>query len=58
MKGRGDGRGTKERGERPGIFRLKKGHRKIEWNSERKGGWERNKRKRGEACEESREQRE
>jgi hypothetical protein len=51
-------RGTKERGERLGIFRLKKGRRKIEWSRERNVGWERNKKERGEAWEESREQRE
>jgi hypothetical protein len=42
-------RGTKERGERLGIFRLKKGRRKIEWSSDRNVGWERNKKERGEA---------
>ncbi len=41
-------RGTKERGERLGIFRLKKDRMKIEWSSERNVGCERNKRERGE----------
>jgi hypothetical protein len=44
-----DGKGTTESGERLGIFRLKKGRRKIEWSRERNVGWERNNRERGES---------
>jgi hypothetical protein len=46
------GTGTKKREERPGIFRLKKGRRKIEWSRERNVGWDRNKKERGETWEE------